>query len=157
KIDYVPEPERVDLREIGNARPDMLAGTVEQSASQTPSASHRIAAVVAEIMHAFQRDDALLVHGTRPCHLTPRRTSRCQRSASRPARSDVKLSVQRWTLSLATVSIMPSHRRRRSSSGMSRAVWIACERSSGLCGLTRTASFSCSAAPAKRDRIRTPG
>ena len=37
------------------------------------------------------------------------------------------------------------------------ALWIASDSSSRLKGLTRSASPICSAAPAKRDRIRTPG
>ncbi|MNC37263.1 hypothetical protein D3C75_858190 [compost metagenome] len=45
----------------------------------------------------------------------------------------------------------------RSFSGMVRAVLIASDNSSRLKGLTSRASPICSAAPAKRDRISTPG
>jgi hypothetical protein len=56
-----------------------------------------------------------------------------------------------------TLSIRLSKRRLRSSMSMFSARVRASEISSGLLGLMISASFICRAAPAKRDRISTPG
>ena len=62
------------------------------------------------------------------------------------------VTSSRWTLSLSA-----RQRRTRSGRSMAMARLSASATSSGLLGLTSSASPICRAAPANRDRISTPG
>ncbi len=64
--------------------------------------------------------------------------------------------AHRYTLFDATAALIRFIRRRRSSAGISSAVWMAAAISSGANGLTMRASASSRAAPANALRIRTP-
>src|SRR5690606_11496948 len=68
-----------------------------------------------------------------------------------------KVRLHQNTSSARTPSISDRQRRRRSARDIPSARRIASAISSALCGLISSASVICSAAPAKRERISTPG
>ena len=54
------EIQRCDPLEIGVGSPVVLARSPQQAAPQPPAAGHRIAAVIAKIVHALERKDAVV-------------------------------------------------------------------------------------------------